>query len=183
MPFFLEDVMHFSPQKAGVYMSAIPLTIFVVAPISGRLSDDLGSLELCLSGALIGMIGLFAMSGVFGRGIYSETTHWGIGIGLCTIGLATGLFQSPNNNSIMSSIPIQKLSIASAFLATSRNLGLVTGTGLSTSLFSWMISLTGDFVSAFHAILFVAGLICFGALFASLGKLKPDVEVDLGQSK
>jgi len=172
MPFFLEEVLHFAPQKAGVFMTAIPLTIFVVAPISGRLSDHLGSLELCISGALVGVIGLFSMSGVFGNGIHENTDHIWIVIGLGTIGLAAGLFQSPNNNAIMGSIPIHKLGIASALLATVRNLGLVTGTGLSTSLFTWVISITGNFITAFHTSLFVAGLVCVGAMLATLGKIR-----------
>ena len=49
-------------------MTAIPLTIFVVAPISGRLSDRMGSQGLSCTGALVGALGLFAMAGVFGMG-------------------------------------------------------------------------------------------------------------------
>ncbi len=171
MPFFLEIVLHFPPQRAGVLMTAVPLTIFFIAPISGRLSDHLGSLELCLSGTLIGMLGLFSMSGVFGRGIHENTGSLMIVLSLCTIGLATGLFQSPNNNAIMGAVPLHKLSVASALLATVRNLGLVTGTGLSTSVFTWVMSTTGDFVTAFHTSLFVAGFICVGATLATLGKM------------
>lgn len=170
MPFFLEEVLHFPPQKAGFFMTAIPLTIFVVAPISGRLSDRLGSQGLSFSGALIGVIGLFLMSGAFGKGIYERTGHLQIILGLCSIGLATGLFQSPNNNAIMSAVPVNKLGVASALLATVRNLGLVTGTGLVTSLFTWRLSVTGNFITAFHTTLFVAGFIGIGAMIASLGK-------------
>jgi EmrB/QacA subfamily drug resistance transporter len=171
MPFFLEEVLHFAPQKAGIFMTAIPITIFIVAPISGRLSDRLGSLELCLCGNLIGIIGLFSMSGVFGKGIQHNTDQVWIIAGLCAIGMASGLFQSPNNNTIMGSIPVHKLGIASAFLGTVRNLGLVTGTGFSTSMFTWVSGLTGNVETAVHASLFMAGLFCVGALLASLGKI------------
>jgi EmrB/QacA subfamily drug resistance transporter len=170
MPFFLEEVLHFEPQKAGLFMTAIPLTIFVVAPISGRLSDRVGSQELSFAGALVGVLGLFSMAGVFGLGIHEHTSNVGIVMGLCSIGLATGLFQSPNNNAIMGSIPISKLGVASALLATTRNLGLVTGTGLATTLFTWRMSLTGDFTGSFHTALFTAGIVGFGALVASLAK-------------
>jgi EmrB/QacA subfamily drug resistance transporter len=170
MPFFLEEVMHFPPQKAGFFMTAIPLTIFVVAPISGRLSDKLGSQELSIAGALVGVIGLFVMSGVVGLGIQEDTPSLGIVMGLCSIGLALGLFQAPNNNAIMGCVPLHKLGVASALLATVRNLGMVTGTGLSTTLFSWRLSSTGNFIAAFHTALFTASLIGIGAMFASLGK-------------
>ena len=172
MPFFLEETLHFSTQKAGLFMTAIPLTIFFVAPISGRLSDHFGSGGLSLTGALVGVIGLFSMAGLFGTGIYDRTSPLEIVIGLCSIGLATGLFQSPNNNAIMSCVPLNKLGIASALLAMMRNLGLVTGTGLSTSLISWNMEKTGDFISSFHFVLFVAAWVAVGAVFVSLGKTR-----------
>jgi EmrB/QacA subfamily drug resistance transporter len=170
MPFFLEEVMKFSPQTAGLFMTAIPLTIFVVAPLSGRLSDKVGSQELSFSGALIGTIGLFFMSGLFSPGVRPEMGSLEVILSLATIGLATGLFQSPNNNAIMGSVPMAKLGVASALLATVRNLGLVTGTGLATSLFAWRKAVDHDFVPAFHAAFFAAGCVSFLAMLAALAK-------------
>ncbi len=172
MPFFLEEVLHFPPDKAGVFMTAIPLTIFVVAPVAGLLSDRFGSKVLSLLGTLVGALGLFLMSGTIGMGLSDQVSAAGVVIGLCSIGLATGLFQSPNNNAIMSSIPIEKLGVGSALLATVRNLGLVTGTGLATKLFAWRYSQVGDFVSALHFTFFIASIIALGAMLASLAKGK-----------
>lgn len=81
-----------------------------------------------------------------------------------------GLFQSPNNNAIMSTVPPLKLGVASAMLATVRNLGMVTGTGLSTSVFAIRMENKNDFISAMHWSCFVGGLIGAGALIATLGK-------------
>ncbi len=172
MPFFLEEVLFFSPSKAGLFMTAIPLTIFVIAPLSGRLSDRVGSQGLSFAGTLIGVVGLVSMAGAFGSGIHKYSGYPFIILGLSSIGLATGLFQSPNNSAIMGSVPIQKLGVASALLATIRNLGLVAGTGLSTSLFAWKLEGTGDFVAAFHTTLLTAGFIAMGATMASLAKRK-----------
>lgn len=170
MPFFLEEVLFFPPNRAGLFMTAIPLTIFVTAPLSGRLSDRVGSQGLSFIGTLIGVIGLFSMAGAFGSGIHQNSEYSFIVLGLCSIGLATGLFQSPNNSAIMGSVPIHKLGVASALLATVRNLGLVAGTGLSTSLFTWKFQSSGDFVAAFHITLLTAGFVAIGATVASLAK-------------
>lgn len=170
MPFFLEEILHFPPQKTGVFMTFIPLTVFVIAPISGRLSDHLGSRGLSFGGAFIGVIGLFTMAGVLGTGMDPSSDHFQIISCLCLIGLATGLFQSPNNNAMMSCVPFNKLGVASAILAAIRNLGLVTGTGLATSLFTWRRSMTGDFINALHLTLFAAGWVCVGAMLTSLIK-------------
>ena len=167
MPFFLEEVLHFSTDTAGLFMTAIPLTIFVVAPISGRLSDKFGSQGLSVLGTIVGALAMFSMAGAFGMGISKEIGGVAIVLALCSIGLATGLFQSPNNNAIMGVVPPEKLGVASALLATVRNLGLVTGTGLATGIFSWRLNATHNFVSALHFTFFVAGVIALGAMAAS----------------
>ena len=171
MPFFLEEVMKYPPRTAGFFMTAIPLSILVVAPIAGRLSDRFGGQELSFLGALLGAAGLFSMAGAFGSGIDSHVSSLGIALSLATIGVATGLFQSPNNNAIMGSVPLNKLGVASALLATIRNLGLVTGTGLATTLFTWR-NTTEDFVSSLHQTHLVAGFIAVGAMVAALGKTR-----------
>jgi hypothetical protein len=94
-----------------------------------------------------------------------------IALGLVAIGLAMGLFQSPNNNSIMGAVPINKIGVASAFLATIRNLGLVIGTGLATGFFTWRMDLThGDFVHSLHLTYLLAAGVAGLAAIASFGK-------------
>ena len=172
MPFFLEEVLKYPPHTAGFYMTVIPVSILIVAPIAGRLSDRFGSQELSFLGALIGAIGLFGMAGAFGAGLSDHVSSSGLAAGLASIGVATGLFQSPNNNAIMGAVPINKLGVASALLATVRNLGLVTGTGLATTLFSWRMSVTEDFVSSLHLTYLVGGFIAVLAMIAALGKTR-----------
>jgi MFS family permease len=48
--------------------------------------------------------------------------------------LGNGLFQSPNNSLIMSTVPKHKLGIAGSVNALVRNLGMVLGVSLSTTL-------------------------------------------------
>ncbi len=170
MPFFLEEILHLPPHKAGIFMTAIPFAIFIVAPISGRLSDRLGSHGLSFSGAMIGCITLFVMAGAFGLGLHENTTHFGIILVLAAVGISIGMFQSPNNNAIMGAVPIQKLGVASALLATVRNLGMVSGTGMATGLFTYQFSKTGNFVGSMHFALYAAALTGIGASIASLGK-------------
>lgn len=170
MPFFLEEVLWFTPDKAGLFMTAIPLAIFIIAPISGHLSDRFGSQELSFLGAFIGAVCLFRMAGAFGVGLFEKSSTLEIVTTLFLMGLATGLFQSPNNNAIMGSVPPNKLGVASALLATVRNLGMVAGTGLATGLFAWRHEATGDFVRSLHFTYYIAGFFALGAMFASLGK-------------
>ena len=172
MPFFLEEVLHLPTHRTGFLMSVIPVTIFVVAPVSGRLSDRFGSTTLSVLGSFLGALSLMIMSGLIGEGLTENASQKLIMVSLGTLGVALGLFQSPNNSAILGSVPQSKLGVASALMATVRNLGLVTGTGLSTTLFSWRFSQTKDYVLAFQTTLVISGFIALGAMFASVGKAR-----------
>jgi EmrB/QacA subfamily drug resistance transporter len=167
-PFFLEEVLGLTPDRAGLLMTSIPLTILIVAPLSGRLSDKVGTQGLSALGALIGAATLFWMAGITGFGLVADVSRVSVVIALCAIGLSTGLFQSPNNSAIMNEVPTNKLGIASAILATVRNLGLVTGTALSVALFSWRLGQTGEYSGSIHLALYVAGSLSLGAMAASI---------------
>jgi MFS family permease len=170
MPFFLQRVLKLNPEQSGFVMTAIPLTIFVVAPLSGRLSDRVGTRGLSSMGALVGGLTLLGMAGFFGKGVHAETETLTLVVGLCLVGMATGLFQSPNNSAIMSAVPLDRLGVASALLATIRNLGMVIGTGLSTALFGWRLHATAvasDLSTALQFTFAVSAAIAFMAAFVA----------------
>ena len=70
----------------------------------------------------------------------------------------------------MCSVPQDKLGSASAFLATVRNLGLVTGTGISTAVYAARATAGSDDLSALRFTFFIAAIIGLVATAASLGK-------------
>jgi MFS family permease len=174
MPMFLEESLLISTGKAGVLMTAIPITMLVTAPISGRLSDKFGSRGLCASGAIVLVISLLAMAGIFGLGLNREMPTELVFLSLCGVGLGMGLFQSPNNNSMMSSVHQEKLGVASAMVGTVRNLGAVIGAGLGTSVFSWLYSQEQDFIRALHLTFLLAASIALLGLISIVGKASSD---------
>lgn len=175
MPFYLEEVLFYDPERAGYFMSVIPLTVFFVAPISGWLCDRFGSRTLSILGTGIGGIAMILMAGAFGGGLKETSSPVTILMYLGMIGLASGMFQAPNNVTIMSSIPNEKLGLASAVMAMIRNLGLVTGTGVSAKIFSWRQFETNDFIHSFHVSLGVAGFFAIAAMTSSSLKQKERV--------
>ncbi len=48
-PFYLQDVLKLSPGKTGLIMMAYPIVLSVIAPISGYLSDKMGSKKTYIS--------------------------------------------------------------------------------------------------------------------------------------
>lgn len=130
-PFYLQNLLGYSPRAAGVAMTAFPLVTLFVAPISGALSDRFGTRLLSTLGAAVCTLALWFMTGL-GPGLTRSDVAWRLAL----FGLGTGLFQSPNNSAIMGSVSRSYLGIASGTLATVRNVGMVLGIALAQSTFA-----------------------------------------------
>jgi hypothetical protein len=64
-------------------------------------------------------------------------------LGLLCIGF--GLFQTPNNNSLMSSIPPERLGVGSSFLSIVRSLGISIGVATASAIVSSrLVAVTGQ---------------------------------------
>ena len=121
-PFYLQRVVHYTPDKIGLLMTCSPLTVMAVAPFSGSLSDRLGSRGLATAGAAICAAALAAMAF-----LPAEASTFTVAWRLSLFGLGTGIFQSPNNSAVMGSAPRPHLGVASGILATARNTGMALG--------------------------------------------------------
>ncbi|WP_035282972.1 MULTISPECIES: MFS transporter [unclassified Clostridium] len=135
LPFYLQDVMNYTPEHTGLILMVYPLLLTVVAPLSGSLSDKIGSEVLTFIGLLLISLGLLLMATL---NVDSNLLITIILIGIMSIGM--GLFQSPNNSLIMSTVPKDKLGIAGSVNALVRNLGMVCGIALATTLLYSMMS-------------------------------------------
>ncbi|HWR38292.1 MAG TPA: MFS transporter [Patescibacteria group bacterium] len=172
-PFYLFQVKGLTPGEMGLVMSAFPLVMAIVAPLSGALSDRAGPLLLTCTGLTVVAGGLY-YTGNLGAGA-------GIGsivAGQALLGLGNGLFQSPNNNSVMSALDPAKAGLAGGINALSRNLGMISGTAIAVSVceFGRQASLTTGgsssrevtaFLQGYHwAFLLAAGIAVLGVLLS-----------------
>lgn len=127
VPYYLVNARHFSPSLAGILMATIPVTIAFFGPLGGTLADKFGGAKITIIGlgALLVAQGLLAFLGL--------TTSLILFVSISVVyGIGMGLFQSPNNAVIMSSVDRQELGIAGSLNALARNLGMMLGTSLST---------------------------------------------------
>jgi EmrB/QacA subfamily drug resistance transporter len=131
LPFYLMGSLGSTGSTVGIFMGLLALPVVLIAPVSGRLSDTIGSKLLSALGMLVGCLALFCLSR-----LGYESTHFAIGIGVVLLGCGMGIFQPPNNNIIMSSVPNDMLGTASAIAATARQLGVSSGIAISGALFS-----------------------------------------------
>ena len=129
LPFYLQDVRKFTPANAGIILMAYPIILAIIAPLSGNLSDKIGSEILTIFGLTITSIGLFLMSTLTETSnIYSLITF------IIIMSIGNGMFQSPNNSLVMSQAPKNRLGVAGSINALIRNLGMVFGVALATTL-------------------------------------------------
>jgi MFS family permease len=178
LPFYFEQLRGFSTIQTGLMLTPLPLTLAVVAPVSGSLADRFGSRWLSPVGLALTCFGLFLLSQ-----LNAQTAPWDIIWRLVVTGIGQGLFMSPNTRTMMGAAPRTAQGEASGVLATGRVIGqsmsvalvgtvfaalggAAAGTLLSSqhSLSPARISaLQNTFVGSFHAAL----LVC--AVFAALG--------------
>ncbi|MET0637454.1 MAG: MFS transporter [Chitinophagaceae bacterium] len=129
LPFFLQLLLGFSPQDAGLILLAGPLTLSIAAPIGGYLSDKVSTRWIASAGLLVSACGYFSLSFLQG-----DWTSIDILWRLSLLSLGFGFFQSPNSSSALNSAPILDRGVASSLIAFMRNLGLVFGISMSAAV-------------------------------------------------
>jgi EmrB/QacA subfamily drug resistance transporter len=139
MPFYLTYPGGFSPSITGIIMIVPFLFLLVISPVSGMLADRLGSRMLCTMGMAFLCLSLFCL-------IFLTPDSGGRSIvwRMALAGIGTALFVSPNNTSIMGTVPVRQRGIASGAIATARTLGMVFGVALAGTIFSAFVAFQGE---------------------------------------
>lgn len=149
MPFYLIQGLNLPASQTGVLLTSMSLTMAIVAPISGSLSDRFGTRPLAAFGMGTLTIGLFLLSQ-----LEASTSIQQIALRLSLAGLGIGTFISPNNSALMGSAPGTRQGIAAGVMATSRNFGMVLGIGFAGAVFTSFLNENATAISAnlYHAI-------------------------------
>lgn len=145
LPFYLQDALKFSPGKAGLFLTVIPLITAFVGPLSGTLSDHIGCEKPTMIGLLFYTLGLslFVSSG-------TDMSVFRLILFLIILAIGSGLFQAPNNSLIMGSVTREKLGFVGSFTGLMRNMGLSIGlTAGTTLLYNRMSAKAGYHVTSY----------------------------------
>jgi DHA2 family multidrug resistance protein-like MFS transporter len=131
LPFYLEQTLGLSRGATGLLMTPWPLTVALVAPFAGRLSDRYSPGVIGGVGQGLMVCGLIALA-LMPADPALANIAWRMS--LCGVGF--GLFNSPNNRTMMAAAPPARSGGASGMQATSRLLGQTLGTALVALVFS-----------------------------------------------
>ncbi len=137
MPFYLMYPCGLSINQAGWVMITPFAMLFVFSPLSGALSDRIGSRFLCTLGMAMLMTSLFILSR-----ISPNANVFSIAWPLALAGIGTAIFISPNSSVTMSAVPPNRKGVAAGTVATARNLGMVLGIATAATIFNTVFSKT-----------------------------------------
>ena len=183
MPFYLIRGLGETAWLAGVIMATTSLTILLLSPPCGWISDKIGPGLLRIIGTSIVCFAFFLLSRLGG-----DTGITSIVLMLAMIGIGLGLFDPSTNSYIMGSVPNDRLGTASAMISTSRQTGIAVGTAITGTVFAnrqlfYEIELANtildpmilqqlSILGGFKDTLFLGALISIIAIIASLPSLK-----------
>lgn len=170
MSIYLQVVMGFSSQTAGLILIVQPGLMAVLSPYAGRLSDRVSPFKLasfgmglCAAGVLIcGFVGL-------------HTPLWVVIAALFVTGVGFAFFSSPNTNAVMACVEQQDYGVASSILATMRSIGHTSSMVIVTVIVGRYMgnkALTEAepelLVETMHTAFFIFAGICAVGIFISL---------------
>lgn len=192
LPFYLEELRGFTTEEAGFLLTPLPLTIAVIAPLSGALADRIGTRWLAAGGLAVACVGLFFISQ-----LNATSSLWDIIWRLILTGFGQALFQSPNNSALMGAAPREQQGSAAGFLATGRVVGQSVSVALAGAIFASlggaaagrqiavlyqmpgttgsMVALQQTFETGFRTAFVVCGIIAALGVFTSLVRGKEEL--------
>jgi predicted MFS family arabinose efflux permease len=143
LPFLLIQGRGLDTRQAGLVLTAQPVVMAIVAPVSGALSDRVGARLPATLGMVVLAIGLAFLAELSASGSLGA-----MAVALAVVGFGVGIFVSPNNSALMGAAPRNRQGIASGVLATARNVGMVLGVGLAGAVFTTVLAHAGGEPSA-----------------------------------
>jgi len=171
---FLQYIKELGPRDAGFVLMAWPVTMALISPAAGKLSDTRNPGVLASIGMTITSVGLIMLCF-----LTAETSVLFIVAVLVIMGAGFSLFSSPNSNAIMSSVEKRQLGNASGMLGTMRNVGQTFSMAIALMLLAIYMGQAKidptnypELLGAMKSAFVIFAILCFAGIFASLARNK-----------
>ncbi len=130
LPFLFENTLGRDPVQTGLLLTPWPLSVAVIAPFTGRLSEryPVGLLSGCGLAVMTAGLALASL-------LPAHPSAFDIVWRMIICGLGFGFFNTPNTRAILISAPPTRAGAASGMQATSRLLGQSTGAAMVALMF------------------------------------------------
>lgn len=171
---FLQYIKDLGPRDAGFVLMSWPVTMALISPLAGKLSDHHNPGVLASIGMAISAAGLVMLCF-----LTPQTSVVFVVVILLVMGAGFSLFSSPNSNAIMSSVEKRQLGNASGMLGTMRNVGQTFSMAIALMLLALYMGNEkinpGNYLQLMNSMkvgFIVFSILCFAGIFASLARNK-----------
>ena len=176
LPFYIQDVLHYSPSFMGVLFLSAPILTIGLAPFAGHLTDRIGP-------RIPASIGLSIIMASFAIGsLLRVDSHWSLpALLLACTGIGQGFYNTANQTAIIGSVPREYRGFATGLVQMVFGLGSLLGISLGGTLLTVMFrrysgipdatpsaDLPGPFVAAMNTTYAVCFVLVALAVVASL---------------
>ena len=178
---YLQLILGYSAAKTGLLLIPMEIIVFIISPISGKLSDKYGSQVLSSAGLALNAAALFWFSTLNQKSSYTEVL-----VSLILFGFGMATFFSPNSSAVMGSVVSEKRGIANGIRMTVNQTSNVLSVPFSLLLMTLVMPytklsqivnssqlLTSNegplFMKAINYACFILGIITLAAVIPSLG--------------
>jgi EmrB/QacA subfamily drug resistance transporter len=129
MPFYIQDVLHFSPSLMGLIFLAAPVFTIGLATASGQLTDRIGPRAPT-------SIGVLATMAAFAIGLFLRIdSHWLLpALMMALMGVGSGFFNTANQAAIIGSVPREYRGFATGMVQTIFGVAALLGISLGGAL-------------------------------------------------
>ncbi len=171
---YLQNVLQYSPTKAGASFLPMTILIILIAPFAGRYSDKIGSRWLVGIGMLLvaGSLLIFSRLGL-------DSTWWDLFPGLIVGGVGMALTMTPTTAAAMGSVEVDKAGVGSAVLNSMRQVGGSLGIAIMGAIVAASLQVPptdprapAQFVTGFQHALEVAAIIAFAAALIAIATIR-----------
>lgn len=169
---YLQVVMGYNSQTAGLILLCQPVVMAVLSPYAGVLSDRVEPRIVSSWGMGLTTAGL----SVFGF-ISESTPVWMVAANLALLGMGFALFSSPNSNAIMGSVEKKFYGVASSTMGTMRLVGQIISMATATLIIDLHIGSAQLSPANAHLLMasiktsfIVFAVTCLAGIFASLAR-------------
>src|SRR4051794_16145739 len=128
---YLQTVLGYSALQAGLRLFPMSLVMLVVAPLSPRLVERVGTKAVVGTGLVFVSIGLVFLAGVPVTNGYPHVLA-----SMVVLACGMGMVMAPATESIMGSLPLSKAGVGSAMNDTTRQFGGALGVAIIGSVFA-----------------------------------------------
>jgi MFS family permease len=174
---YLQSIGSLSATEAGLLMITQPLVQCIVSPLAGRMTDRMNS-KIILPTLGMAITAVSLSTYIF----YDiDTPAWMAVISMVIGGLGYALFSAPNTTLIMSSVPPEHSSEASAVLSVMRQSGMMISMGIAMAIITVVMGSTDNlgpetydlFIQVMSTSMIICVIMCIIGTITSAFRGKP----------